>query len=113
MRGSEALLSPISPTDAPLFGTILKRSNKAYLVSLSQAFVYVWEHHREVADWFIKADDDTYVILENLKDLLKNHNSGVPIQFGHRFKHAGVGQWLKPFSNVPGIHGRGIRICHF
>ena len=80
---------------------------------LFQAFVYVWEHHREEADWFIKADDDTYVILENLKDLLKNHNSGVPIQFGHRFKHAGVGQWLKPFSNIPGIHGRGIRICPF
>ena len=61
-------------------------------IPLSQAFVYVWEHHREEADWFIKADDDTYVILENLKDLLRNYNSKVPIQFGHRFKHAGVGQ---------------------
>ena len=32
-----------------------------------QAFTYVWEKHREEADWFIKADDDTYVIMENLK----------------------------------------------
>jgi len=54
-----------------------------------KAFVYVWEHHRDEADWFIKADDDTYVILENLKDLLRNYNSEVPIQFGHRFKYLG------------------------
>ena len=59
-------------------------------IRLSQAFAYVWEHHREEADWFIKADDDTYVILENLKDLLRNYNSEVPIQFGHRFKYLGV-----------------------
>ena len=32
-----------------------------------QAFVHVWENYREEADWFIKADDDTYVIMENLK----------------------------------------------
>ena len=32
-----------------------------------QAFTYVWENHREDADWFIKADDDTFVIMENLK----------------------------------------------
>ena len=32
-----------------------------------QAFAYVWENHREDADWFIKADDDTFVIMENLK----------------------------------------------
>ena len=63
-------------------------------IRLSQAFAYVWEHHREEADWFIKADDDTYVILENLKDLLRNYNSEVPIQFGHRFKYLGVGHLM-------------------
>merc|ERR1712109_429458 len=54
-----------------------------------QAFVHVWENYREEADWFIKADDDTYVIMENLKDLLKNYNSKMPIHFGHRFKYFG------------------------
>ena len=57
----------------------------------SQAFTHVWEHHRDEADWFLKADDDTYVILENLKALLRNYNSEVPLQFGHRFKYLGVG----------------------
>ena len=51
----------------------------------------MWEHHRDEADWFLKADDDTYVILENLKALLRNYNSEEPLQFGHRFKYLGVG----------------------
>ena len=45
---------------------VIKGINLVSLL-LPQAFVYVWEHHRDEADWFIKADDDTYVILENLK----------------------------------------------
>ena len=32
-----------------------------------KAFQYVWEHHRDEADWFMKADDDTFVVMENLK----------------------------------------------
>ena len=38
-----------------------------FLSFFLQAFVHVWDNHREDADWFIKADDDTYVIMENLK----------------------------------------------
>ena len=51
-----------------------------------QGFRYVYEHHKDDADWFMKADDDTYVILENLRYFLKGYKSSDPVYFGHHFK---------------------------
>ena len=41
---------------------------------------------QDEADWFLKADDDTYTIVENLRLLLLNQNHSDPIYFGHKFK---------------------------
>ena len=51
-----------------------------------RAFDYIYQHHYDDADWFMKVDDDTYVIVENLRYFLSSKNTSEPIYFGHRFK---------------------------
>ncbi|CAF1184736.1 unnamed protein product [Didymodactylos carnosus] len=50
------------------------------------AFIYAYENLYSKYDWFIKADDDTYIIVEHLKDFLYEQNASQPITFGYNFK---------------------------
>ena len=66
---------------------------------------YLWEHHRNDADWFFKADDDTYAIPENLRTMLMDKDPTEPIYYGAWSKHetltdgfmlGGSGRGIKP-----------------
>jgi len=37
-------------------------------------------------DWFLKSDDDAYVIVENLRLLISKYDPSESIYFGHHFK---------------------------
>ncbi|KAL7829247.1 hypothetical protein AOLI_G00301320 [Acnodon oligacanthus] len=51
-----------------------------------RAFQYVYEHHLDDADWFLKADDDTFVVPENLRYLLSQLDTEDPLYLGRRFR---------------------------
>ncbi|XP_074023664.1 LOW QUALITY PROTEIN: glycoprotein-N-acetylgalactosamine 3-beta-galactosyltransferase 1-A-like [Numenius arquata] len=51
-----------------------------------RAFQYVHRHHLDQADWFLKADDDTFLVVANLRWLLAPHPPERPLYFGKRFK---------------------------
>lgn len=51
-----------------------------------QAWKYVYQHHINDADWFYKADDDTYASMENMRFFLQSYSPLDPIYFGYKLK---------------------------
>jgi len=49
-------------------------------------FKTAYEEYHDKVDWVMKADDDTYVIMENLRYLLSSLNSSDPVWVGCEFK---------------------------
>ncbi|KHN73915.1 Glycoprotein-N-acetylgalactosamine 3-beta-galactosyltransferase 1 [Toxocara canis] len=47
-----------------------------------RALSYLYEHYYDSYDWFLKADDDTYVIVENLRYFLNSMDANSPLYFG-------------------------------
>ena len=53
------------------------------------AWRYIHKHHLNDADWFFAANDDSYVIIENLRLLLSAYDASDPEYFGRWFKTSG------------------------
>lgn len=51
-------------------------------------FKHAFENYLDKADWFFKGDDDTFLIVENLKKMLWNYKPADPIWFGCKFRYA-------------------------
>nr|KAI8743201.1 glycoprotein-N-acetylgalactosamine 3-beta-galactosyltransferase 1-like [Biomphalaria glabrata] len=68
----------------PAIGLNVTESYENLTDKTRQAFHYIYRHHYNDADWFMKANDDTYVIVENLRYFLSRQNSSEPVYFGHR-----------------------------
>lgn len=50
------------------------------------AFLFAYDNYLNDFDWFVKADDDTYLFVDNLKAFLRKQNASLPVTFGYNFK---------------------------
>ncbi|XP_053960121.1 glycoprotein-N-acetylgalactosamine 3-beta-galactosyltransferase 1-like [Anastrepha ludens] len=55
-----------------------------------EGFRYVYERYYDEYDWFVKADDDTYMVMENLRYMLYAYYPQTPIYFGYQLVRYGV-----------------------
>ncbi|KAK4010685.1 hypothetical protein OUZ56_019816 [Daphnia magna] len=79
-------MSSTNDTKLPTVGLPVGEGRDALWGKTREAFRYVWERYQDKVDWFLKADDDTYVIVENLRYFLSGFNTSQPLYFGHKFK---------------------------
>ena len=64
----------------------VKESRQSLPEKVQKAFKFVYENHINTFDWILKCDDDTYVIMENLKLLLSKLKPTEPSYIGFRMK---------------------------
>ena len=50
-----------------------------------KAFDYVYRHHLDDGDWFLRSDDDAYVIMENLRYMLTSYNAAEKWYLGEAY----------------------------
>ena len=53
---------------------------------IMKGLYHLYKYHLRDYDWFVKADTDTYLIAENLRYFLKDHEPTEAVYFGHHFK---------------------------
>ncbi|CAG0898589.1 unnamed protein product [Darwinula stevensoni] len=76
----------IDDADPSLPAVGLKGGRNHAWLRTREALRYVHRHHSDDADWFLQADDDTYVIVENLRHMLLDRDPLEPVVFGCRFE---------------------------
>ncbi|XP_026780225.3 glycoprotein-N-acetylgalactosamine 3-beta-galactosyltransferase 1 [Pangasianodon hypophthalmus] len=75
-----------STSDFPAIGLNVSEGRENLYWKTIRALQYIHSHHLNTAEWFLKADDDTFVVVENLRRLLSRYNTDEPVYLGHRYK---------------------------
>lgn len=78
-------MSTVDDVLLPSVNLHVKEGRKELWGKTKAAFKYVYDNHLHDYDWFMKSDDDTFVVVENLRYLLSLYDTRDPIYFGSRF----------------------------
>ncbi|XP_060086150.1 glycoprotein-N-acetylgalactosamine 3-beta-galactosyltransferase 1-like [Ylistrum balloti] len=70
----------------PAVGFNIPEGREHLTAKTMKAFKYIFENHFTDADWFIKIEDNSFVILENLRYFLSSYSPNDAVYFGHSFK---------------------------
>ena len=72
-------------------------------------------------DWYLKADDDTYIFVDNLRKFVSDKNPSSPVTYGYDFKvivqngyHSGGGGYLlsnEAFKRLGGMLNNDYKYC--
>ncbi|XP_034560315.1 glycoprotein-N-acetylgalactosamine 3-beta-galactosyltransferase 1 [Notolabrus celidotus] len=84
-RCDKTLYMSSAKTDFPTVGLNVSEGRENLYWKTIEAFRYIHRHHMDDADWFLKADDDTFVVVENLRYLLSRFDTEKPWYLGRRF----------------------------
>lgn len=79
-------ISSVEDTDFPAIGIGGKEGKDFLWVKTRRSLQYLYKNHFTHADWFLKADDDTFVVLENLRYFLADKDPNRPVYYGRHFK---------------------------
>ncbi|XP_065192236.1 glycoprotein-N-acetylgalactosamine 3-beta-galactosyltransferase 1-like [Sycon ciliatum] len=101
-RCDKLLFMSSEKDEADLPGRVSLRGvyeGRPQLVAKSRAaWTHVWERYSKDYDWFLKCDDDAYIIVENLKLMLYPHPQTKPIIMGRKLRDG----YIRYMSGGPG-----------
>ncbi|CAH1792252.1 unnamed protein product [Owenia fusiformis] len=69
----------------PTIGLDVPEGRSHIALKSKAAWTYINEHYANKADYFVKCDPDSFLIIENLKRFLQNYDPEEPQFFGHLF----------------------------
>uniref|UniRef100_A0AC35UBT7 N-acetylgalactosaminide beta-1,3-galactosyltransferase n=1 Tax=Rhabditophanes sp. KR3021 TaxID=114890 RepID=A0AC35UBT7_9BILA len=71
----------------PSIQTVYKDDYFLSMQKMKNGFKYVYRKYGDQYDWYIKFDDDTYIVMENLRAFLLNKNSSKPQIHGFQLQN--------------------------
>ncbi|XP_065674701.1 glycoprotein-N-acetylgalactosamine 3-beta-galactosyltransferase 1-like [Hydra vulgaris] len=79
-------MSSVQDDCFPAVGLGVAEGRENLWLKTRAAWKYIFENHFNDAEWFIKVDDDAFVVLENLRLFLNPHRTTDPHYFGRHFQ---------------------------